>query len=338
MTNKFAFAGFRHGHIFDVLAAVRDRDDCQVVAACEEDAHSRDQLRADGQVDVTHDSFQKMIEEVECDIVAVGDYYAKRGPLLIQALEAGKHVLADKPPCTSLDELDRIEQLSAEKGLVVGCQLDLRRSGAFSTMRELIHAGRIGEVHTVAISAQHPLLPGSRPEWYFQPGCHGGVINDIGIHAVDGLAWLTGRTIEQIVAGVVWNAHVPRHPHFQDCGQVMFRMDNGGCMWLDVSYLAPDKCGYTLPQYWRTTCHGSNGFVETNVTADSVTVVTNQDEAPVTVPASPQRERTYLLDFLAQVADRQADVSLSTEAVLRASRKALLAQKAADEGLRDLPC
>jgi predicted dehydrogenase len=64
-----------------------------------------------------------MLDEVEVDIVAVGDYYGVRGERVIAALERGKHVIADKPLCTSLAELDRIEQLAAEKGLSVFCQV-----------------------------------------------------------------------------------------------------------------------------------------------------------------------------------------------------------------------
>ena len=52
---------------------------------------------------LTHDDYRRMLREVECDAVAVGDYFARRGEIVIAALEAGKHVIADKPICTKLE-------------------------------------------------------------------------------------------------------------------------------------------------------------------------------------------------------------------------------------------
>jgi len=89
------------------------------------------------------------------------DYYAKRGEILIEALERGKHVLSDKPICTTLRELDRIEQLARENGWSsVVCWI----SGTARTMhglRQAIRAGEIGEVLAVTFNGQHPLMYGS---------------------------------------------------------------------------------------------------------------------------------------------------------------------------------
>jgi predicted dehydrogenase len=96
MKTRFAFAGFRHGHILDLLTGVEEHPDTEVVACCEEDAATRTDLAAKGRVKVTHDDFAKMLRDVECDVVAIGDYYAKRGAIALAALNAGKHILSDK--------------------------------------------------------------------------------------------------------------------------------------------------------------------------------------------------------------------------------------------------
>ena len=44
MKTRFAFAGFRHGHIIDLLTGVEERTDTEVVACCEEDAATPDAL------------------------------------------------------------------------------------------------------------------------------------------------------------------------------------------------------------------------------------------------------------------------------------------------------
>ena len=152
---SFAFMGFRHNHINGVIDYVKEDPGMRIVAACEEDAEARKQLASQGKVEITHDDFEQMLSDVDFEVLAVGDYYSKRGSVIIKALQAGKHVISDKPICTSTTELQQISELAQSKGLAVGSLFDLRGSGAFVTLREVITSGQIGNVHTISISGQH---------------------------------------------------------------------------------------------------------------------------------------------------------------------------------------
>ena len=164
---KIAFAGLRHGHINSLYNEVINSAELEIGAICEEDA---DALRAflsahpENKAPV-FDSLEKMLAEVPCEIVAIGDYYGKRGSVAIAALKAGKHVIADKPLCTSLEELDEIEKLSREKHLAVGLMLDLRTYDQFVKARELVRSGQLGKITQIQFGGQHPLLKESRPHW-----------------------------------------------------------------------------------------------------------------------------------------------------------------------------
>src|SRR5205807_663222 len=138
MKLRIAFIGFRHGHVMGLYHSARSDSNVEVVAAAEDDAQTIDALKHEGKIQLTHTDWRNLIERVPCDAVAVGDYFARRGEIIIAALEAGKHVIADKPICTRLDELDRIERLAQEKSVVVSALLDLRDSGAFLAGRRLI--------------------------------------------------------------------------------------------------------------------------------------------------------------------------------------------------------
>jgi predicted dehydrogenase len=259
---RVAFMGFRHGHIRDVYRRLQKRDDAEIVAACEEDEPTRRTLAAENTFKITHASFNAMLSEVSADVIAVGDYYGKRGRILIQALEHGCHVISDKPICTSLEELDEIGKLAAAKRLAVGCQLDQRDSAASTAARTAIQAGEIGEVHAVSFGGQHPLMFGTRPGWYFEPGKHGGTINDIAIHAINTIAWITGRRFTMVNSARNWNARLKEVPHFKDAAQMMLTMDNGCGVLGDVSYLIPDSFGYGHPLYWRFLFWGSAGMLD----------------------------------------------------------------------------
>src|SRR5690606_18460473 len=143
------------------------------------------------------------------------------------ALSAGKHVLADKPLCTSLDELEEIGRLVAANNLSVGCLLTTRYSAATACVKKLLGSGELGEVRSVSFTGQHPLMYGARPGWYFEDGKHGGTITDIAIHGVDLLRYLTGSGIKEVVGARVWNAYAKEAPSFRDSAQFVLTLENG---------------------------------------------------------------------------------------------------------------
>ena len=162
---KVAFIGLRHGHITSLYQRIKKDSRFEIVAVCEEDAQAAKMAAESWNIETTHTDFNAMLAEVEFDILAVGDYYGIRGQLIIRALKAGKHVIADKPICTSLAELAQIRTLSAEKKLKVACMLDLRYDGAIRTAKKLVEAGRLGKIHAMSFTGQHPLSSGTRPMW-----------------------------------------------------------------------------------------------------------------------------------------------------------------------------
>jgi predicted dehydrogenase len=330
MNVRFAFAGFRHAHILDVHAAVREREGVEIVACCEEDAATRDALAAKGDVQITHHDFNEMLRTVDCDVIALGDTYGRRGALAIASLRAGKHLLSDKPLCTTLPEWAEIDALATKQKRIVGLQLDSRGAGAFRALREIVRAGEIGNVCTIRIEGQHPLLWGRRPQWYFEPGAHGGTINDIAIHAFDFIPWITGLTWRAVNAARSWNAKAIECPHFHDCAQVMATLENGAGVLADYSYLAPDTLGYKLPHYWHLTIHGTRGMAETYLQAREVSVILDEASAPEMRAALPDLPRRYLDDFLAQVRGETKQIDLTSADCLRAARLALEVQRAAD--------
>ncbi len=330
---RLAFLGFQHNHVLGLYQMAQRHPAVRIVAACEEDPRRAQELARSGTVELTHTDIAAVLASVPCDAVAVGDYYGRRGSLVIQALQAGKHVICDKPLCTDLAEWRRIQELATGGNLKVGCLLDLRGSGAFRAMRRLIREGAIGEVHTISFSAQHPLLLGSRPHWYFEPGKHGGTINDIAVHGIDLVPWMTGRKVAEVVAARAWNARLKEYPHFQDAAQFMLRLDNDGGLLADVSYLAPDGCGYAVPQYWRFTCHGEHGVLEAS--ADSSHLMLAKSEEPVSqsLPVDASEPSTCLEAFLAEITADSGEGMLKTTDVLQATYECLMIQRKAIAGL-----
>lgn len=332
MKTRFAFVGFQHPHVWDLVTRASNHPDIEVVACCEEDAATREQLADGTKVKITHDDYRTMLAEVPCDVVVVGDWFAKRGGLVIAALQAGKHVLADKPMCTSLAEYEEIVRLAEAKKLTVGLMLDMRDGPVFRKVRELVRSGTIGEIRAVSLGGQHPLLPGIRAKWYHEEGKQGGTINDIAVHGIDIVPWITGLDFTRVNSARVWAAGVPEGSHFQEAGQAMLELSNGAGMLLDVSYFVPNSFGYAFPLYWRMTLWGSKGVLETSMKVNEITLYLEGETAPRTVPLGEADPGGYLTAFLDEMHGRPNDGVTSADG-FRASYVTLKAQEAADQGL-----
>jgi predicted dehydrogenase len=204
-----------------------------------------------------------------------------------------------------------------------------------ATRRQLIRDGAIGQVHAIQFGGQHPLLHGSRADWYWDPGMHGGTINDIGIHAIDGIPWMTGLSFARIEAARCWNAFLPEVPHFHDGAQMMLTLDNGCGVLGDVSYHAPDAAGYSMPYYWRTTIWGRDGVLEFSATADHVALTTATAKQAERLPLPEGDPGGYFRAFLKAVrGEAPAAGEATTAEVLASAETALRVQAAADGGCR----
>lgn len=335
-TYKLAFAGLRHGHILGMYDHVKASPRFEIVAACEEDGVTRKELLAARHIQLSHDSFDQLLNDTDCDIIAIGDYYGKRGGMVLKALRAGKHVIVDKPVCTELNEWIKIFDYVQKNNLSLGCMLDLRDMAPFLTARDLIQKGSIGELQAVQINGQHPLTLDVRPHWYFEPGKHGGTINDLAIHAVDLIPWITGLDFNTVLSARSWNAFLPQYPHFKDAAQFLAVMNNQTGLFCDVSYMVPDGLGYSHPLYWRITFWGREGVLETSCTSDHVQLATSKDSELNPVPLLKENQTGYLTSFVNELDGNSRPGDLTTKEVIRAGFLALKIQNAADENLFDV--
>ena len=332
MKTRFAFVGFQHPHIWDLVARANAHPEVEVVAYCEEDAATREAFAANGKVKITHSDYHAMLAGEKIDVVVVGDWFVKRGRIVIDALASGRHVLADKPMCATLAEYEEIVRLATTKRLTVGMMLDMRDSGVFSKVRELVGAKEIGEIRAVALGGQHPLLPGIRPNWYHEAGKHGGTINDIAVHGLDLVPWITRLDFRRVVAARVWQAGVPAGSHFQNAGQFMMELENGAGLIADVSYFSPNSQGYALPMYWRLTLWGSLGVIETALNAKEIMLYKEGEKSARPVPVGTPTPGGYLESFLRELHGIPG-AALTAPEIFRASYVTLKAQEAADRGL-----
>ncbi len=132
------------------------------------------------------------------DICTPGDSHAE---IAIAALEAGKHVLCEKPLANTVDEA-RAMVAAAVKARALGvrsaCGFNYRRVPAVSLMRDLVAGGRLGAIrHVRAVYLQDWITDPNFPlVWRLQKDRAGsGALGDIGAHIIDLTQFVTGQQI-----------------------------------------------------------------------------------------------------------------------------------------------
>jgi len=318
---KIAFAGFRHSHILMLYGMVKDSDAFELAGACEPNEDARKEYEEKG-VSFTYNSYDELFNDESVNTVAIGDYYANRGPLAIEALKMGKNVICDKPLCTSLEELDTIEKLSKEKGLCVSCMYTMRYDEITAAAKEAMNL--IGDVKSVYFGGQHPLMFSERPSWYFEDGKHGGLFNDIAIHGIDLIYYLAGQRVKKTIAARSYNAYATEAPNFPDSGQLMAELSNGAGLIADVSYAVPNASGYTLPYYWQFFIWGEKGMMSFSANSDFVECHIDSENEKVIIPKK-SAPTDYLSDFAALIDGK--DALLPMDEVFAATRDTLTIQK-----------
>lgn len=139
------------------------------------------------------------------DIVTPGDSHAA---IAIAALEAGKHVLCEKPLANTVDEAAAMADAAASaaaRGVYAMVGFTYRRVPAATFARELVTGGAIGEVRQVrAEYLQDWLVDETAPlAWRLQKEHAGsGALGDIGAHAIDLSQFITGQKLTG-VSGVI---------------------------------------------------------------------------------------------------------------------------------------
>ena len=139
------------------------------------------------------------------DIVTPGDTHSA---IAVAALEAGKHVLCEKPLANTVAEAEAMTDAAtraAQSGVRSMVGFTYRRVPATTFARDLVAAGRIGEIRQVrAEYLQDWLRDAEAPlTWRMKKEHAGsGALGDIGAHAIDLVEYITGQRVER-VSGVI---------------------------------------------------------------------------------------------------------------------------------------
>lgn len=272
-----------------------------------------------------------LLDDPEIDMILMAGIPALRADLAIEAMEAGKDVMTDKPGCTTLEQLARIRACVARTGRIWSIDFSERfEVRAATRAAELVAAGAIGRVVQTVGLGPHRLNRASRPDWFFDDALYGGILTDIASHQIDQFLFFTGSTDAEVVAASVGNFANPGDPGLQDYGEILLRSDKGQG-YIRVDWYTPDA----LPTWGdgRLTILGTEGYIELRKYVD-VAGRPGTDHVFLVNGARCERieasdaQLPYFAALMADVRDR-TETAMPQEHCLKVMEVALRAQAAA---------
>ena len=140
-------------------------------------------------------TFNEVLADDGVDAVVLATPNDTHADYTVRALEAGKHVVTDKPMCLSLDECDRMIAAAQRSGKLLTVFQNRRRDGDFLTLQSLIAEGALGDVRWIEMAWQSFSPPGG---WRGRVEQGGGRFFDLGAHLIDQMLLLFPGKVESV--------------------------------------------------------------------------------------------------------------------------------------------
>jgi len=251
-------SGMARNHMY----AVKDYAGASIGAVCDIDKAKADEAAKMYSVENVYTDYRELLKQDDLDAVIICTPDQLHREMAIDALNAGKHVLCEKPLALTREDLGAIKEAAdkSDKKFMVG-QI-CRFTPGFVKAKELIDQGEIGELFFVeseyAHDYSHILSPGN---WRTDPLRHGVVGG--GCHAVDLLRWIAGDPYE-----VTAYSNCKMLPQYStdDCTIAILRFpkDVIGKVFVSIGC----KRDYTM----RSVFYGSKGTIIADNTTPHLTV------------------------------------------------------------------
>ncbi len=181
--------GIGMAHVDAALA----NPNCELIAVCDLITEKMTQVQAKKSDVQMYVDYQKMLDHPEIDIVSICVPSGMHAAFAVAALEAGKHILCEKPIELTVERAMPIEAARLRTGKKAGIVFQNRNNACMRPMKEAIDTGRLGRIYLGTFSVKwyrdDAYYEGWHGTWDMDGG--GSLINQ-SVHTVDLMQWLMG--------------------------------------------------------------------------------------------------------------------------------------------------
>lgn len=247
------------------IPVFRQLEDTEIVAIGSRRRERAEELATRHRIDFSSDDYREIVEHPDVDAVVIATPPYLHHPIAIAALEAGKHVLCEKPMARNLAEARDMVNLVRTAGVTAVVNHEYRYMPARHHVKTMMDEGFIGTPHSASIIVFRSSLadPNGRPfSWLMEREKAGGMLAASGSHYIDLLRWWFGdiKAVAGLTATMVTHRRLPdssemAHVDADDNFALMLRFQNGAIATIHVCATASTDAGEEI------TLSGSNGMI-----------------------------------------------------------------------------
>lgn len=252
---------------------LRFKDRCEIVALCDLYPEKAEAKKQKHQLNAQIVSDYKELLNEKIDLVSICLPPYEHAPIAIDFLQAGSHVLVEKPMASSLEECDRMIKAARQSGKLLSVVAQNRFTNPIMKLKQMVDTGLAG-----------PILHAQVDSFWWRGHCYydlwwrgtwekegGGCTLNHAVHHIDALIWMLGRP-EQIQAFMSNGAH--DNAEVEDLSIALLRYPNGALGQITSSVVHHGEeqqfifqgkhARISAPWKVKASASRPNGFPETN--------------------------------------------------------------------------
>ena len=272
----YGFMGTTH------LSAWKLVEGCEVVGVWGRNRKKLDETALHYEVKPIYE-LEDVFRDNSIDIVDICTPTYTHHELAVKALEAGKHVIVEKPMALSLEAADAMIKASRKTGGKLMVAHVLRFFPEYMKAKELIDMGMVGDIASIRMWRGGP-APEWSP-WFMNREMSGGIAVDLAIHDVDYAIWVNGGLPSRVYAKVENLVHGKYN--VEDFALITLRFPTGCIAIIEANWALPKTYPFTM----KMEIDGSKGVIQLdNQSPIPMRMWTNEDMqsfSPETLPWKP---------------------------------------------------
>lgn len=254
MDKKLKIGVIGNGNISGVhLRAYSLNPNVEIYALCDINEKAMQRRAKEYGVTRLFTDVNEMVKLPELDAVSVCTWNAAHAECAIAALNAGKHVLCEKPMAMNADEARRMQEAAEKNGKLLMIGFVRRFGNDCAILKDFIDNGYFGDIYYA--KATYLRRKGCPGGWFGDKArSGGGPLIDLGVHIIDLCRYLMGGHQPVSVYGATFNKLGDRHEiksevdyksdsrsghdifNVEDLASAMIRFDNGAVLQIEASF------------------------------------------------------------------------------------------------------
>jgi predicted dehydrogenase len=233
-TLKIALVGVGAAAQVNHIPALKKIEGLELVALCDRDPEKAQRVAQKFGVPAAVGRIEELLAMDDLDAVDLCTPNYLHAPMAIAALEAGKHVLCERPLARSGEEAALMAKAARKADRTLACAVQHRFRADAQLLRRFVEKGDLGEIFLAKAGWLRLKTQWDSDEWRRQKReSGGGVVLDLGFPMLDQALWvLGGPKVESVTASV----HRNKKGEVEDSATAFFRLESGATLTLELTW------------------------------------------------------------------------------------------------------